>query len=415
MESSEQISLIARVSEVFSPAAPINRRDLFAGRFEQLRRVFDAVNTRGQHALIFGERGVGKTSLANIVSEVMMENRPPSKMTKVNCSKDDCFQSVWRKALEEIQLAVDLGRAEFGLNAAPKFSEFGANELLPDDPSPHDIRKAAMVLGKSMIIFDEFDRMGRQEAALFADTIKTLSDSSTDCTLVIVGVAQNIDELIAEHASIDRSLIQILMPRMDADELHEILNKAMQSLEMTMDSSARTLIVLLSQGLPHYAHVLGKASAIEALHAKRRDITTDDVHTSIEAAIKNTQQSIRSSYQQATASPRKDTLFKQVLLACALAEVDDLGFFASADVREPLSRIMGKPYDIPNFSQHLDKFSSADRGNVLEKAGTQRRFRFRFSNPLFQPFVIMRGIADGMLKQEDLIEILQRPPKMPLG
>lgn len=121
----------------------------------------------------------------------------------------------------------------------------------------------------------------------------------------------------------------------------------------------------------------------------------------------NAQQSIRNSYQQATTSPRKDTLFKQVLLACAVADVDALGYFASSDVREPLTKIMGKHYDIPNFSQHLDKFSSEDRGNVLAKTGKQRRFRFRFNNPLLQPFVIMRGMADGMLK-EDLMDVLKR-------
>lgn len=406
MDALNQQELIARSSEVFSPAAPINRRDLFAGRLEQLQRVFDAINTRGQHAVIFGERGVGKTSLANIVQELLSGQMHPGFTAKVNCSKDDTFQSAWHKVLDEIEIAIDMGHADMNFLASPKMQEFNASELLGDSPSPNDVRKAVVRLGKCTIILDEFDRMTGRES-LFADTIKTLSDASTDCTLVLVGVSRDIDGLISEHASIDRALVQILMPRMNPDELHEILNKAMAALGMVMAPDAARLIVLLSQGLPHYIHVLGKASTNEALHARRWSITLDDVRTSIDAAIKNTQQSIRNSYQQATASPRKDTLFKQVLLACSLAEVDELGYFASADVREPLSQIMGKRYDIPNFSQHLDKFSSNDRGNVLEKAGTQRRFRFRFSNPLFQPFVIMRGISDGMLK-DDLLELLVR-------
>lgn len=163
------------------------------------------------------------------------------------------------------------------------------------------------------------------------------------------------------------------------------------------DGGASGLIVLLSQGLPHYTHVLGKSATTKAILPSRWNITLADVHDSINMAIDDTQQKIQAAYQTATASSRKDTLFKQVLLACALAEVDHLGYFASSDVRRPLNQITGRDYDIPNFSPHLDKFCSADRGNVLEKSGTQRRFRFRFANPLLQPFVIMRGISDKML------------------
>jgi hypothetical protein len=91
-------------------------------------------------------------------------------------------------------------------------------------------------------------------------------------------------------------------------------------------------------------------------------------------------------------------LFPQVLLACALAEVDELGYFSSSDVRGPLCKITGEDYDIPNFSQHLDKFSSEEaRGPVLEKWGPARRFRFRFRNPLLRPFIIMKGLTEKVI------------------
>jgi DNA-binding NtrC family response regulator len=46
---------------VFTPSAPINDKALFAGRIDQVRQVMDAVSQRGRHAVIYGERGVGKT------------------------------------------------------------------------------------------------------------------------------------------------------------------------------------------------------------------------------------------------------------------------------------------------------------------------------------------------------------------
>jgi hypothetical protein len=38
----------------------------------------------------------------------------------------------------------------------------------------------------------------------------------------------------------------------------------------------------------------------------------------------------------------------------------------------------------------------------LERTGIPRRFRFRFRNPLLQPFVIMRGLANGLIDRSDL-------------
>jgi putative ribosome biogenesis GTPase RsgA len=53
------------VQDLFSPAAPINSASLIAGRQEQISQLTDAVFENGRHAILFGERGVGKTSLAN--------------------------------------------------------------------------------------------------------------------------------------------------------------------------------------------------------------------------------------------------------------------------------------------------------------------------------------------------------------
>lgn len=396
-----------RAGEVFSPAAPIDKRDLFAGRNQQLMKVMDVTHTRGQHAVIFGERGVGKTSLANIVMEVLASDASPAVSVKVNCSSDDTFYTMWHKVLREVVLDEDTGKATVGFRSRPRTKQVTADELLPEKPSPTDVRRAVERLGDCVLIFDEFDRLKKDRAtSLFADAIKELSDTGAIATIIVVGVATSIDGLIKEHRSVERALCQILMPRMTNEELAEIVQKALGQLEMAIDEDAQDLIVALSQGLPHYTHLLGKAACRSALEKGCLRIAACHVESGIARALEDTQQSVRTSYQEATTSPRKDTLFRQVLLACALAQVDDLGYFFSADVREPLSLIAGKHYDIPGFSQHLDKFSSDRRGNVLEKAGTQRRFRFRFHNPLLQPYVIMRGIVDKLLSG-DAMALLQ--------
>lgn len=66
------------IATVFSPGAPIDEGELFAGRPDQIRELIDAGSQRGQHAIVFGERGVGKTSLANTFTKFM--HRPVSRL-----------------------------------------------------------------------------------------------------------------------------------------------------------------------------------------------------------------------------------------------------------------------------------------------------------------------------------------------
>jgi ATP-dependent Clp protease ATP-binding subunit ClpA len=58
--------LFQEITDAFSPGAPIQERELFAGRANELQALMDAVMQRGRHAVLFGERGVGKTSMVNI-------------------------------------------------------------------------------------------------------------------------------------------------------------------------------------------------------------------------------------------------------------------------------------------------------------------------------------------------------------
>ncbi len=109
----------------------------------------------------------------------------------------------------------------------------------------------------------------------------------------------------------------------------------------------------------------------------------------------------RACYHRATSSNR-ETIYKEVLLACALAKRDEKGTFGSADVRDELHAITGTFRDLPAFAQHMNDFSGTGRrGGVLDKIGETYRYRYRFHDPLLQPYVLMRGQIDGFLPSAD--------------
>lgn len=387
---------------VFTPNAPIDEVSLFAGRRPQIQKLVDAINQKGQHGMLFGERGVGKTSLANVLCSFVSSHGGSAVLSaRINCDSTDTFSSVWKKLLSEI----DLVRAVTGPGFMPTTAD-KAIDLLGggETVSPDDVRRALTMMSKTslpILIVDEFDRLELPAKRAFADTIKTLSDHAVAATVVLVGVADSVDELILEHQSVSRALVEIRMPRMRDDEIKKIITTGVEKLNLTIDDDALNRIALFSQGLPHYAHLLGLHSTRTALARCFLKVDLGSVEDAIKTALQDANQSVRSAVHKATLSPRKDNLFGDVLLSCALALQDPLGFFTPADVRQPLRQITGKEeYDIANFAQHLHEFSEQKRGAILEKQGVKYSYRFRFTNPLVQPFVIMQGFAKGKLSNE---------------
>jgi Cdc6-like AAA superfamily ATPase len=394
-------AVLSRVQSVFTPGSPVDAYALFAGRTAQVQEILRAIRGKGQHAALFGERGVGKTSLANVLSEIL-GNALPVLVVKITASKGDTFSDIWRRIGRDIKY--DTKTQSIGFQPSEKHHPASLEEALGSARTPDDVayilRQITIPL---VLVIDEFDRTsGGDVTRLMADCVKTLSDNAVTATIVLVGVANDIDELIAEHASIDRALIQVRMPRMSAPELGEIITRGESESGVAFESSAKQLCVMLAQGLPHYTHLLALYSAERALDSARNEVTSQDVRDSIQTALDKAQQSTQNLYHKATSSPRRDNLYTEVLTACALAPTDSLGYFAPSDVRDHMRRVTGRPYEIGAFAKHLRDLCLEIRGPVLERTGTERRYRYRFINPLMQPYVLLNALAIGTLPESEL-------------
>lgn len=384
------------VLELFSPGAPIDENELFAGRTDQINQLIEAVLQRGQHAIVYGERGVGKTSLARTFSVKLIRPTKSLSSVVVNCDPSDTFTTLWKKVF---------------LDLSHEGKSIG--DGLAANIGPDDVRRVLSGFDLTtipVIVLDEFDKLEDAQAkGLVANTIKSLSDYSVPATLILVGVANSVSDLISEHQSIARALVQVRMPRMKPSELQEIVDKRLSKVDMKISKAAIAQIVALSRGLPHYTHLLGQYAARRALAAKT--LAVDEIH--VDAAEKEcldrVDQTIREQYHRATHSPRGGNIYREVLLACALSEADDLGFFPAKAVEEPLTNIMKSRYDTAMFGQHLKKLCESDRGEILELTGSPRRFRYRFVEPLMQPYVILRGLADGLIDKPTLAGLMPNP------
>ena len=172
MNIAQRIKLHAQVHLAFSPSAPIDSTDLFAGRTRQIERLLGAIFQRGQHAIIFGERGVGKTSLANLIYDMLvLAGKSSYQRARINCSEHMDFDYMWASLFRQLSTTIN-GENVFLADAVP----IGATsetirEIFDSMDSP------------SIVIIDELDRISDHSTKTkLADTIKTLSDNSSKTT-----------------------------------------------------------------------------------------------------------------------------------------------------------------------------------------------------------------------------------------
>lgn len=412
MTDTEANTKSMQAAQVFSPRTPVNTRALFAGRWPQMNAVVDAVAQPGLHIVIFGERGVGKSSLANIIKPLLDVMTPGAQhlVVRVNANHQDSFSSVWAKALDEISFEDQ--QPVFGFSKAMAKDRVTLRQAygVSAEPTIDEVRRTLARLPNSVFVIDEFDRLPKKHVSQFTDLIKVLSDMAVPSTVILVGVADSLDGLVKDHTSIPRALIQINMPRMNTSELREILLKAGEALGMKFDDDASSRIARMSQGLPHYTHLVGQHAVRNACDRRSFAVTLADVDKGFANAVKQADHTIADTYATAIHSAHSGALFVQVLLACAItacrAPDNALGYFQAVDVVEPLEAILNKTVQIATFNGHLTEFVSEKRNKVLHRTGVARAYRYRFHDPLVPPYVILRGIADKLITAEDVEALL---------
>jgi Cdc6-like AAA superfamily ATPase len=387
---------VERLSQAFTPHRPIDLPKFLSGRVELLYRAMDAANTEGLHVILFGDRGTGKTSLARVLGLMLQEpTRSDGRRVLVtSCNSSDDFTSIWRRVFQEVLVAPRQ------LGFSPDRSQIAVHRMQDFDATdPNDVRLMVQSLpNPSVIVIDEFDRVPASGDArrLMADTIKLFSDTGVKATIILVGVADSIGQLIAEHQSISRNIEQIPVEPMSPTELGDIIRKGYDHVGIGYQDSLPRHIAELSQGYPHYTHLLGLWAGRRALESGAADVTPEILDEAIPAALKGATGGVQHEYEKAILSSQKDALFEEVLLACALTKKDSLGRFATADVRVPLRLILDREIAIGGYQSHLAKFCESERGPVLRKSGKPRSYRWQFVNPQIIPYILIRGKERGV-------------------
>ena len=268
----------------FTPSQPVADRRMFAGRNAVLAAMIASIEDQKLHLVIYGPRGIGKTSLVHMLSEAGREARYIVHYS--SCGAASNFQETFRGAAAEIPL-----RFHSAYGPTTEEAEAGSTfaDILPKggfSPRQFGDLCAKLTGTRVLVVLDEFDRAEdsnfRRE---LAELIKILSDRSVRVQLVIAGVAADIAELVEHIPSIRRNVLAVRVPLMGEDETREMIGMGERASGLTYDATARDFLVRIACGWPYIASLICHHAGLQAIDASRTTVVASDVSSALEGSL----------------------------------------------------------------------------------------------------------------------------------
>ena len=273
----------ALIRDAFTPSQPVNDRAMFAGRRALLERLIVAIEDQRLHFVLYGDRGIGKTSILHVLSNLATDAE--YLVCYISCADRMTFHDFARRIAQRIPL---LYHADYAPGSPEIEQGLHLADILPQDNI--DVSVFGEQLGRLsttrlIIMLDEFDRVEADEfRRSIAELIKNLSDKAAPAQLVIAGVAADLTELIAQIPSIRRNVIGVLVPNMADEEVDEMLAIAERRAGLTISPEARELIGLASLGLPYLVGLVAQHAALIATDRGQSLVEKSDVREAIQKA-----------------------------------------------------------------------------------------------------------------------------------
>ncbi len=235
----------------FTPSHPQLSDRLAVGRGLELSRILQALREERAHVVLYAERGRGKTSLANMVVSAL--RRDSLVVARYTCDASDDFDSIFRGLLRDLPGALSAGR--------PESDGDGCEAILPRRTlRPNDMIgiPGRLTCRRLVCVIDEFDRVENQSTrTLLADSIKQISDQCVALQMLIVGVSNNLDEILGQHPSIQRTVVGVPLQVLTRQDISDLLERGGRESGFTFPPDIVAQVIHLARGIPHMAQLLG--------------------------------------------------------------------------------------------------------------------------------------------------------------
>lgn len=357
--------------DALGASQPVIAREHFAGRHDALAQLISAIEHQRVHVVVYGERGIGKTSLVHVFADTAREAR--YLVIYGSCGTEARFDTMFRAFASKIPMLYhrDVLPTAIENNAGVHF-----DSLLPQNSfGPREVSDlfGDVVGTRVVLILDEYDRVldpsFRRDVA---ELIKNLSDRAARVQLVLTGVAQNLDELVGYAPSIRRNIIGLPMRPLTSGEVKSVLSLGEGAAGISYSDEAVKMIATMAGGSPYLVRLLGHRAGSAALDEHRVSVDESHGRIAVEKVLTDWNASLPRRIQAILA--RDDARAQwPLLVAAARAGSSADGWFSVDDVYTEVAA------NIPPATIERDLRHFAHAHELLEvQDGAEARFRYRY-------------------------------------
>ena len=302
-----------RLHQVVFPAQPIQSVEHLVGRTTELSRIEKALFAAGRHIFIYGDRGVGKSSVAATAANQLQSS--DASYIDVACSPDATFKSVIANIAYQAISASRIRTTKRTEQTTVDFRYLKVGQsdevALHDLPSQiHTLLDAEAILKEvaalhsdhPIVVIDEFDRMNdAKERTMFADLVKHIGDKKINIRFIFTGVTRTLEALLGAHLSSIRQLETIELKKLSWDARWDIAIKAAGSFGLELKDDIYIRIAAISDGYPYYVHLLTEKLLWHAFEDPEvvKSVTWDHYHAGLKDAIESISAELRRPYEMA--------------------------------------------------------------------------------------------------------------------
>lgn len=401
-----------RLNQLVSPARPIQSIEFLQGREKELSSIRKALYAPGRHVFIYGDRGVGKSSLAAAAASIFQS--ADATYLDIGCTPDATLNGVVAAIAYR---ALDVSRIHKSKRAKSSALDFKYlkvavnNEITLNDLSSEIktlldavevLREVSLIHSeRPVVVLDEFDRISDpSQRAMFADLVKQLGDKKIGITFFFTGVAKTLDEILGAHPSAIRQFETIELPKLSWTARWDIAKNAANAFDVELDEQVCTRIAAVSDGYPYYVHLITEKLLWRVFEDPGVVSFVDKkmYHLGLRDAIDSINAELRRPYEMAVSQRTDD--FQEILWATADSEYLDRDLrqmFTSYTYlmkQRAFAKRTALEYD--EFTAVVRKLKSKSCGEVLVPARFNKKGWISYREPLLRGYVRMQAEAHGV-------------------
>lgn len=383
------------VRRIFTPFAPIKTEGFLLGRAEEVQELISSVNTPGQYALIYGNRGVGKSSLAVVVSKIVKKHFNYDVFI-TRCDSETTLTRILSDVL--VSLGIDPNRINEKFQSAQSGAAkagvgfFGADiksqrTSWTETDSKTNLQSSAWLAKlvkdkKYLLVVDEADAIKCEvEKRKISEFLKILSDSSAKFKMIIVGVATTGKDLIENHKSVERCINEIVLSPIKISALKSIVTEGAKRLNLHIEDDVVDDIVDISCGYPHFVHLIALRCAEQAIIEELQLFTQEMLPEALRLSAKYSDGRFKRIYEECIEINSDVT--RKVLLGAALCH--HKGFLVR-ELLEMTTNAVDNSLSKWQIENCLRRIVNSGQADVITRVG---RGHYRFADPRMPSYIRM--------------------------